>query len=327
LAAFVAALCLRAVAAIAQPVCQGTDLLAALARTRPEVHAAILKVAQAGPNGEAMLWRISGPDQKVSWLFGTIHLTDPRAHALSPAIREALAAARVLALEVDDIGAKPMQKALAQNQTLLVLGGDRGLDRLLGPDELKTVRDVTGRLGIAPSQAAALRPWFVTTMLSLPGCETARQEAGLKPLDMALRDRAVALRIRVVGLETIGDQLKAMASIGTDAELAWLRASLALYPRIDDMTETLLQLYLKRRIAATWEVSQALAGPHALGPGQLREVQQALVGRRNLRMRDAAIPLLQAGGAFIGVGALHLPGEDGLVALMRAKGFTVTAVE
>jgi uncharacterized protein YbaP (TraB family) len=44
-------------------------------------------------------------------------------------------------------------------------------------------------------------------------------------------------------------------------------------------------------------------------------------------MRDAAEPLLQDGSAFIAVGALHLVGPTGLVALLRERGYTVTAVE
>ncbi len=44
-------------------------------------------------------------------------------------------------------------------------------------------------------------------------------------------------------------------------------------------------------------------------------------------MRDRALPLLGKGGAFIAVGALHLPGDKGLVALFREAGYTVTAVE
>jgi hypothetical protein len=44
-------------------------------------------------------------------------------------------------------------------------------------------------------------------------------------------------------------------------------------------------------------------------------------------MRDTSLPMLGEGGAFIGVGALHLVGKDGLVALYRAAGYTVTAIE
>ena len=326
------ALILLLTAAHAQPVCRGTDLLPELAKSQPALHARIMEAVRNDPNGGALLWKITdpsptGPDQKVSWMLGTIHLTDARVHALSPAVREALTAAKVLALEVDNIGPKAMQKAFSKNQNLLVLRDGRRLDKLLTASELKSLQAVSSRLGMPVSQAILLRPWFVTTMLSLPACEAARQEAGLKPLDSALQDRAAAQGTRVVGLETIADQLAAMASLPLETELAWLRATLMLYPRIEDQTETLLQLYLQRRISATWELSQGLSGALALTAEQLQEVKQALVVRRNRHMRDAALPLLAKGGVFIGVGALHLPGRDGLVQLLRDKGYTVTAVE
>jgi uncharacterized protein YbaP (TraB family) len=44
-------------------------------------------------------------------------------------------------------------------------------------------------------------------------------------------------------------------------------------------------------------------------------------------MRDAALPHLAEGKAFIAVGALHLPGKNGLVALLRGAGYTVSPVE
>ncbi len=44
-------------------------------------------------------------------------------------------------------------------------------------------------------------------------------------------------------------------------------------------------------------------------------------------MAERAEPILQAGPTFIAVGALHLPGETGLVKLLRAKGYSVTAVQ
>jgi uncharacterized protein len=321
-----------ATAASAQPACRGADQWPLLAQSQPALHARMLEVVRTEPNGEALLWKITpaqpaSANDKTSWLFGTIHISDPRVHALSTAVRDALTSAKVLALEVDDIGPKAMQKAIGQNEKLLVLSDGRRLDKLLPPEESKALLAVSRKLGVPAAEAVLFRPWFLTTLMSLPACENARQAAGLKPLDSALQDMAVARRIRVVGLETIADQLQAMASLPLETELAWLRASLLLYPRIEDLTETLVQLYLQRRISATWELSQGMSGALALTPEQLQQVQQVLVVRRNHKMQDTALPLLDAGGVFIGVGALHLPGRDGLVQLLRDKGYTVTAVE
>ncbi|HEV3043732.1 MAG TPA: TraB/GumN family protein, partial [Roseiarcus sp.] len=49
-----------------------------------------------------------------------------------------------------------------------------------------------------------------------------------------------------------------------------------------------------------------------------------LLRERNHVMVDRAKPLIEAGGAFIAVGAFHLSGKDGLVALLRGDGFTLT---
>jgi uncharacterized protein YbaP (TraB family) len=43
-------------------------------------------------------------------------------------------------------------------------------------------------------------------------------------------------------------------------------------------------------------------------------------------MAERAAPILDSGNVFMAVGALHLPGKDGVIELLRQQGFTVTAV-
>ena len=50
-----------------------------------------------------------------------------------------------------------------------------------------------------------------------------------------------------------------------------------------------------------------------------------MVTARNRTMAERAMPFIDAGGAFIAVGALHLPGEEGLIELLRKKGYRVEA--
>jgi uncharacterized protein len=47
---------------------------------------------------------------------------------------------------------------------------------------------------------------------------------------------------------------------------------------------------------------------------------------RNRHMAERAEATLNAGNAFMAVGALHLPGPEGLVSLLQQKGFTVTPI-
>ena len=55
-------------------------------------------------------------------------------------------------------------------------------------------------------------------------------------------------------------------------------------------------------------------------------VERELIEKRNRTMHERAMPLIDGGNAFIAVGALHLPGNTGLVELLRQSGYRVTPV-
>ena len=57
------------------------------------------------------------------------------------------------------------------------------------------------------------------------------------------------------------------------------------------------------------------------------EFEERIVTDRNRRMAERMQPMLTAGAAFVAVGALHLPGEEGIVALLREAGWTVTRAD
>jgi uncharacterized protein YbaP (TraB family) len=118
-----------------------------------------------------------------------------------------------------------------------------------------------------------------------------------------------------------------LASISSSIQVAWLKASIELYPRVDDISETISELYRFRRLDAVWPLTQKMAPEAGLNDATLKSLRTELVSRRNVRMLDRALPLLNEGGAFIAVGAMHQIGPDGLVALLRDKGFTVTPIE
>ena len=59
----------------------------------------------------------------------------------------------------------------------------------------------------------------------------------------------------------------------------------------------------------------------------MAEFERRLITDRNHHMADRGAPLLDEGNVFMAVGALHLIGDEGLVELLRQKGFTATPVE
>ena len=139
--------------------------------------------------------------------------------------------------------------------------------------------------------------------------------------------RARARAVEVAGLETIEDQLRAMAAVPLGEQVTILKAGLKLDSIGNDAVETILTRYRQREIGLVWPIQRELWRRAGFDPAAFETFRNELVVKRNLRMREAAEPLLQAGGAFIAVGALHLIGADGLVALLRGAGYDVSPVE
>jgi len=90
------------------------------------------------------------------------------------------------------------------------------------------------------------------------------------------------------------------------------------------MIRSLMRLYLKRDLTGL----KAYSDSHMAKGGQklAKVLDKSLVVDRNHRMVKRMQPRLQEGNAFIAVGALHLPGEKGILRLLENRGYRVKAV-
>jgi uncharacterized protein YbaP (TraB family) len=306
--------------------CGGRDLLPEIA-SDAAAASRIAERSRDAVNGEAMLWRVRKEGAADSHLFGTIHLSDPRVVALPAKVEAALAGARHVALEIADLSPTALGQAIGKLRERVLFVDGRSLSRMLTAEELGVVRGVVRKTGFPDELAAVARPWLVTMLMALSDCERARAQSGAQPLDFVIGAKARAQGIPLTGLETLEDQLSAMAAVPEDDQLIALRASVAMLGLTEDLTETVLARYLARETGKVWPIQIELWRKHGYAPEAFASVRRELIEKRNLKMRDAALPLLAKGGAFIAVGALHLVGGDGLVSLLRRSGYEVTAAE
>jgi uncharacterized protein len=307
--------------------CQGVDMLDETKTRDPDLYRKIMAAAAATTNANALLWRVERPGHPASYLFGTVHLTDERVTHLSPAVDKALGESKTLALEVSDLSDTATASVIAQSAPLVMFTDGQRLDGMLTEQEYKTVEQIVERSGMPTDLAAQFKPWIITMILSVSECERTKVQQGERVLDMQLAELGKKRGMKIYGLETIPEQLKALAGVPQEQQLQMLRASLKFADRTNDLMETLVQLYLKRNIAAVMPFQIALARKVGIGDEAFAGFQQKLLVERNEKMRAAAEPLLDEGGVFIAVGALHLPGDKGLVSLLREIGYTVTPIE
>jgi len=307
--------------------CHGTDMLTEMQSTLPASYQAIMDESRQTSNTDAMLWKIEKPGIAPSYLMGTMHLTDPRIAQLPDKAKDAIAHAKSVALEVADLSDTAVVAAMAKAQGLLVYTDGKTLKAQLSDDEFKKVQHVVTKAGMPEASAVVLKPWLISMLLATSDCERKQVASGAKVLDLKVEAEAQKDGLTVTGLETIEKQLSALASIPNDQQIAMLKVGLKYADRSDDLMETLVQMYLKRQIGAAMPFQLALAAEAGVPASAFDGFKKILLIDRNAGMRDAALPLLDKGNAFIAVGALHLVGPAGLVALFRERGYTVTAAE
>lgn len=311
-------------AAIGPMRCNGFNLLDKLAATDPAIHDRIVENAATLPNGQALLWKIEREGRAPSHLFGTVHLSDPRVLALGSSAEGALRAARTVVIENADLSPDAAAKAYSAAAETARFKDGQTLDKLLSRRDFDKLRR---KIRSTSAALRPYRPWIISLMLAGSDCERRRVESGQPVLDIAIANSGRERGVPVVGLETTEEQLAALAAIPDREQIGILRSNLALADEADNLLETMVQLYLKRRVGALWELQIAFAEKAGVSAQDFSSFERSIIVDRNRKMRDGALPQIETGNAFIAVGALHLPGPTGLVALLRDAGYTVTAVE
>lgn len=315
--------------AAAQARCDGSDMMAALAERNPAAHAEILARAGAVANGEGLLWRVTAPEGGVSHLFGTVHSTAAAERGLPGRAARALARADRLLVEMDPAEQDRLAARMRSDPAFLMDPDGPALSQRLGPVDREKARAALATRGVPMAAAERLRPEILVAMLAIPACERAALAEGREVLDTRLAREAVERGLTVEGLETYEESLAAFGSIGEAAMTRLIRDAISAVPEEEDLRATLEALYAEERVAAIlvfniWHAGvDAPIAERAAIRRAAAGLERALLTRRNRSWMGPIASAARRGGAFVAVGALHLAGETGLVALLRDRGFRV----
>ncbi|MEM1377485.1 MAG: TraB/GumN family protein [Pseudomonadota bacterium] len=309
--------------------CSGSNLFAELAETNPNAFAEIEAEAAATPFSDTLLYRIEKPGVSPSYLFGTMHLTDPRIVELSAKVQKAFDETNTLIIESDEIlDMTKAQVALLARPDLQMFTDGQRLSDFIDDDQREALKAGLQSRGLQLALIDRMKPWMVTGLVALPACEMARKQAGEAFLDIALAERAQAAGKEIRGLETIVEQLDAMASLPIEFHVQGLVETVKLGDKMDDIIETMTQLYLDEDIAAVMPTLERVAAELGADEGDAgyAEFEEKIVINRNYTMAERAQPYLDEGGVFLAVGALHLPGDEGVAKLLQDAGYTITPI-
>lgn len=260
------------------------------------------------------LWVVEAGAGRV-FLLGSIHVLRQDSYPLPAAIEAAYAASRTVVFETD---IDRMQDPRAQSRMLELGTYPQGqtLFAALGTDTRRRLEQKLEAAGVPPQGVANLKPWMVA--LTLASLEF--QRLGFDPgigVDMHFHQRAKADGKRVVGLETVEQQLQVFAALDAAGQEALLVETLQELDHLPRMSAEIL---------AFWR-SGDTAGLHGLlfkTIDQYPLIRDRVLTERNRAWLPRIEELIRAGEpALVVVGAMHLIGPGSIIELLQQKGYGV----
>lgn len=265
------------------------------------------------PFSKGLLFKVQIGDKAPNYFFGTMHSDDPQVGQLASQVAWALDKSRILVVEVEPDALNDISAV-----SLMVNPDGTRLHKMLGDELYQRALAEARRLGLPQIAMNYYKPWALAVLFSLPP-----MEGSLVP-DLILAERARRKGKPVFGLETVEEQLAAFDGLPLADQNAMLVYALNNLDQVPMIYRQLVKSYLARDLGELLRISRD--NFKTADQGQIGRFQEALIYSRNRRMVERMSDRLTAGGVFVAVGALHLPGEKGLLNTLRNRGFRVETV-
>ncbi len=309
----------------AQAQCGGPSLLD---RLTAEERAALDAQVAAMPFAQGLLWQAERDGQVVT-LVGTMHIHDPRLDAIMARVEPRLDDVGLLLLEVTPAEEAEMTGALTRDPSLMFLTEGPTLPEMLDEPTWQAVAEAARIRGIPPFMAAKFQPWFLMLSLSVPACAAEHMLAGREGLDFMLWDAAEARGLGMRALEPWDTVFTLFGEATMEEQLAYLRAGVLEPALQEEMFVAMIEGYFAGEVGQVWELGRVslnfIPGMEGeAGQALFEEMEEQLLNARN----RAWIPVIEAaateyGQVMVAAGAAHLPGEEGVLALLQERGWTV----
>jgi uncharacterized protein YbaP (TraB family) len=279
---------------------------------------------------EGLLWEISKKGTKTSYLYGTMHTSNKRVISMSSMADTQLDKCEVMAGEL----------LLGESDLMAMVGlmfmQDSTLEMLLPENKYRVVRKkLVEELGAMAALLEKVKPMFLVVMIEEQRNNKPSQDekdspmamfgnGSKEPLDLYLQSKAKKKGKEVIGLETVEEQMSAFNTVSLKEQAEMLYQSLTNTNSDSEIEkgktsmEKMLDLYYEQKIDSLYFITtQSLSSVS----------NKKLLGERNATMATRMEKIMQNKSLFAAVGAAHLAGDEGLIELLRKKGYKVRSMK
>lgn len=270
-------------------------------------------------SAQSMLWEVSGNELKQpSYLFGTYHILKDSYISKAPAVRQAFDKSAGVVVETT------VDSAAMLSMAMKAMMPGKNLKQLISAADYELVANEFKKMtGYDLAMFGMMKPIMTATTLSMAYTEkesdTLNRFTG-QPIDLFFASEGRKLNKTVTPLETMEQQMTFLfdhdpvEKQATDL-VTMVKEKAGMQKAAGDLTK----LYLKGDLDGLYKLSQSFEDKY----GDL----SFLVTERNQTWMKRLPGLMATRPTFIAVGALHLAGPDGLIALLRKQGYTLRAVK
>lgn len=263
---------------------------------------------------KSFLWELRS-ETGLAYLLGSLHLGTEMLFPLAPKIEEAYEKSSVLVVEANTlvIDEGEMEQIIMQNAFNPNLAG---IDRFLSETEYTMLVNKLAEYNIPMEEMAVFRPWFLATLVSTLEI----MKLGFNPdfgIDLYFLQKATGEK-NIWELESAEFQITMLSSLPPELERLYLVDALT-----GNVEETLSQLVEAWKRGDTGLMEELIFSPLTEEPDYYR-LYEKIFFQRNRQMASKIEEYLHSTEiCFVVVGSGHLVGEEGIVELLRDRGYEV----
>lgn len=277
---------------------------------------------ESGKFTKGVLWKIEKDKEFIGYLFGTIHMNDKRINKVRKNIMGIFDRMNSYSMESfpSDHYWNPYHGGQAIKSDMTLPRGET-LEQHLGKNMYKRVEKVLLTLGLDEKTILHLKPWAAMRSFAVKAENTEDLI-----LDYELLDRAAAQRKELYQVESIEEFLVTFHAMPLDIQIKLLEFTLDSYNEMRTTINLMLEAYLEEDLTKMYEISTHFI-PNKPENKHYRDTYlKHVIQHRNVVMEHYMRKPMREKKAFIAVGALHLYGDQGVLALMEKDGYQVTRV-
>ena len=274
-----------------------------------------------------LLWKVSGNGLgRPSYIFGTHHMAPSTMIDQIKGLDVAIAGCDIVVgeIEKDSLMAPNVQARMAQ---AMIAPLDSTLDKLLSPSDYDLVEKVFNKyfstMGVKLRQMNTLKPNAISTqMQAMQAIKYFPNFNANSLIDVAVQARANEAGRPSAGLESVDEQINLLFNGPLEEQAKALLETCKQDDLFQVQSAALADAYMEQNLDKLHQIMTDTS----MG-GDSEEMMDALIYNRNRAWVSKLKVMMPERACLVCVGAGHLPGDQGLLQLLRNEGYNVEPVQ